>query len=156
MTELERIADQVQRAFAGKAWHGPSVLEALEGVTPEIAARHSIANAHSIWELANHIGAWADIPRRRIRGEHFEVTQELNFPPVIESTAAAWRESLDRLAVSQRRLIDVIRSLDERRLDQPVTQDGPTIYTLLHGVAQHHAYHAGQIILLKRIAAAVR
>lgn len=153
MTELERIADQVQRAYAGKAWHGPSVLEALEGVTPEIAARHSIANAHSIWELVHHIGAWADIPRRRIQGNRFEVTQELNFPSVIENTAAAWRESLDGLADSQRRLIEVIRSLDERRLDEAVMQDGPTIYRLLHGVAQHHAYHAGQIILLKRICA---
>ena len=150
MTELERIADQVQRAYAGKAWHGPSVLEALHGVTPEIAARHSIANAHSIWELAHHIGAWADIPRRRIEGERFEVTQEMNFPPVIENTAAGWRESLDRLAESQRRLIDVIRSLDERRLDEPVMQDGPTIYTLLQGVAQHHAYHAGQIVLIRK------
>ena len=152
MTELERIADQVQRAYAGKAWHGPSVLEALEGVTPEIAARHPIGNAHSIWELGHHIGAWADIPRRRIEGERFEITQELNFPPVIENTAAAWRESLDRLAESQRRFIDVIRSLDERRLDKSIMPDGPTIYTLLHGVAQHHVYHAGQIILLKRIA----
>ena len=151
MTELERIADQVQRAYAGKAWHGPSVLEALQDVTPEIAAHHSIANAHSIWELTHHIGAWADIPRRRIEGERFEVTQEMNFPPVIENTAAGWRESLDRLAESQRRLIDVIRSLDERRLDEPVMQDGPTIYTLLQGIAQHHAYHAGQIVLLKRM-----
>jgi hypothetical protein len=125
----------------------------LEGVTPEIAARHSIANAHSIWELAHHIGAWADIPRRGIQGERFEITQELNFPPVIEKTAAGWRESLDRLAESQRSLIDVIRSLDERRLDEPIMPDGPTVYRLLHGIAQHHAYHAGQIILLKRIAA---
>jgi uncharacterized damage-inducible protein DinB len=150
MTELERIADQVQRAYAGKAWHGPSVLEALQGVTPDIAARHSIANAHSIWELAHHIGAWADIPRRRIEGERFEVTQEMNFPPVIENTAAGWRESLDRLAESQRRLIDVIHSLEERRLDEAVMQDGPTIYTLLQGVAQHHAYHAGQIVLMRK------
>jgi uncharacterized damage-inducible protein DinB len=151
MKELERIADQVQRAYAGNAWHGPSVLEALEGVTPEMAARHSIPHAHSIWELAHHIGAWADIPRRRIEGERFEVIQELNFPPVLENTAAAWRKSLDRLAESQRRFIDVIRSLDERRLDEPVMQDGTTIYTLVHGVAQHHVYHAGQIVLLKRM-----
>jgi uncharacterized damage-inducible protein DinB len=151
MTELERIADQVQRAYAGNAWHGPSVLEALEGVTPEIAARHSIANAHSIWELAHHIGAWADIPRRRIEGERVEVTQELNFPPVIENSAAAWHKSLDGLAESQRRFVDVIRNLDERRLDEPVMQNGATIYTLLHGVAQHHVYHAGQIVLLKRM-----
>jgi uncharacterized damage-inducible protein DinB len=29
----DRIVDQLERAFEGEAWHGPSVLEALEGVT---------------------------------------------------------------------------------------------------------------------------
>jgi uncharacterized damage-inducible protein DinB len=54
------------------------------------------------------------------------------------------------LAESQQKLVDVIRSLDERRLDEPVTKDGPTLYVLLHGVVQHHVYHAGQIMLLKK------
>jgi hypothetical protein len=36
--ELERIEDQLRRAFEGEAWHGPSVLESLEDVTHEEAA----------------------------------------------------------------------------------------------------------------------
>ena len=150
MTELERISDQLQRAYTGDAWHGPSVLEALEGVSAEIAARRPIPSAHTIWELTHHIGAWADIPRRRIAGEAFEITQEINFPPVIETTAAAWQQSLDRLSESQRKLLDTIKMLDDSRLDQPVSKNGPTLYVLLHGVVQHHIYHAGQIMLLKK------
>jgi uncharacterized damage-inducible protein DinB len=140
----------LQRAYAGNAWHGPSVLEALDGVTAEIASRPAIADAHTIWELTHHIGAWMDIPRRRIAGETVEVTLDVNFPPVVETTEKAWRESLDRLAESQQRLMKTIGELDERRLDEPVSQDGPTVYVLLHGVVQHHVYHAGQIMLLKK------
>ncbi len=31
--EKSRIADQLKRAFEGDAWHGPAVLEVLEGVS---------------------------------------------------------------------------------------------------------------------------
>ena len=58
MTEATRIADQLRRAFGGEAWHGDSVFEILDGVTAAQAAAHPIKNAHSIWELVLHIGAW--------------------------------------------------------------------------------------------------
>jgi uncharacterized damage-inducible protein DinB len=150
MSELERIADQLQRAYEGSAWHGPSVMEALQDVTPEIAARRQIAGAHTIWELVHHIGAWADIPRRRIMGEEFEITDALNFQPMPEPTADSWKRSLDNLAESQSKLMELVRGMSELRLDQPIKKDGPTLYLLLHGVVQHHIYHAGQIMLLKK------
>src|SRR5689334_8051195 len=108
MTELERIADQLHRAYAGPAWHGPAVLEVLEGVNAAVAAKRPIPNAHTIWELVHHIGAWADIPRRRILGEQFEITGEINFPPVAETTEDAWQRALRNLAESQTKLLDVI------------------------------------------------
>jgi hypothetical protein len=150
MTELDRIADQLQRAYSGPAWHGPSVKEALEGVTPEIAARRPITGAHNIWELVHHIGAWADIPRRRILGESFEITDDLNFPPVLKTTAQSWENSLAALAESQRKLLELIADLPVSKLDERVMKDGPTHFDLLHGVVQHHVYHAGQIVLLKK------
>lgn len=51
-SELARIAEQLRRSFEGEAWHGPSVLEALGGVSPDEANQHPITDAHSIWELA--------------------------------------------------------------------------------------------------------
>jgi len=150
--EIERIVDELEQAYQGPTWHGPSVKEALKGITAGIAARRMVEKAHTIWELAHHIGAWADIPRRRLLGEKVELTPELNFPPVRETTESAWQRSLEELAERQRKLVDFVRSMDEKRLDETY-KDGETVYTVyavLHGIAQHHVYHAGQIALLKK------
>jgi uncharacterized damage-inducible protein DinB len=149
MTELERISDQIRRAYEGEAWHGPAVKEVLADVTAEMAVRRPIAGAHSIWELVHHIAAWTDIVRRRISGEDVQVTTEVDWPPVSNSSNEAWNESLQRLDRSQRELLDILTGLQESRLEQPAVKGGATIYVVLHGLAQHHTYHAGQIAILK-------
>jgi hypothetical protein len=53
------------------------------------------------------------------------------------------------LAESQKKLIDLVLNLNEKCLDEPA-HNGPTIYSVLHGIAQHHTYHAGQIALLRK------
>ena len=67
MSEIQRIVDQMDRAFAGDAWHGPSLEQVLDGISAEDASRHPIAQAHSIWELLHHVRAWNAIVRRRLR-----------------------------------------------------------------------------------------
>ena len=69
MREAERIADQLKRAYEGEAWHGPSLMEVLEGVTPESAAARPVNGAHSIWEIVSHIHAGREIVRRRLEGD---------------------------------------------------------------------------------------
>ena len=150
MREQERIVDQIKRAYEGNAWHGPAVKEVLEGVSADIAARRPIESAHTIWELVLHIAAWADIVRRRVGGETLEVTPELNFPPVSDTSEAAWKDALTRLEHSQQALLDLVPTISDSRLDEPVMQGGTTVYIQLHGVAQHHIYHAGQIVILKK------
>ena len=44
--EINRLEEQLSRAFEGEAWHGPSVLESLAGVSAAQAASHPIAGAH--------------------------------------------------------------------------------------------------------------
>jgi hypothetical protein len=51
-------------------------------------------------------------------------------------------------------LENAVRSFPDDRLAQMAPADEPqTFYVLLHGAIQHSAYHAGQIMLLKRAAA---
>jgi hypothetical protein len=69
---------------------------------------------------------------------------------VTEISDAAWSHSLSRLAESQRKLIELVVKLEPERLHHSTGEDGPTIYAILHGIAQHHTYHAGQIMLLRR------
>ena len=62
MSELDRIRNQFRRAFEGEAWHGPSVLALLDGVTAQQAAAYPIPGAHSIWELVLHLTATGESP----------------------------------------------------------------------------------------------
>lgn len=150
MKETERIRDQLQRAFAGDAWHGPAVLEVLENVTASQAAMRPIAGAHSIWELVLHISAWTDACRRRLAGDRAELADEENFPPIADPSDDAWESTLRSLRESHQQLSDAIASVDETRLDNPILEGMPSIYITLQGAVQHSLYHTGQIAILKK------
>jgi hypothetical protein len=72
--ELNRLNAQLGKALEGDAWHGPSVIETLEGVTVEQAAAHPIAGAHSIWELVLHLCGTYDLVLRRLERITVECT----------------------------------------------------------------------------------
>ena len=76
MSETDRLADQIRRAFEGEAWHGDSLLEILAGVNAKTAAARSIPNAHTIWELLLHIQVWDDASIRRAGGTAVQPTGE--------------------------------------------------------------------------------
>lgn len=82
MTEVERIVDQLNRAFEGEAWHGPAVVEILEGITAPQAAARPLHGAHSIWEITLHIAAWERAVLRRLHGERAELLTEEDWPAV--------------------------------------------------------------------------
>ena len=69
MLDVEILADQMSRAFRGKSWHGPSVLEALADVSAEDAAAYPIAGAHSIWEIVLHLISSYNLVLLRVHGE---------------------------------------------------------------------------------------
>jgi len=148
--EQERILNQLERAFEGEAWHGPSVLEALEGVTWEKAFEKPIPGAHSIWELVLHITAWEDVARRRLLAELPELSDEENFPTIENPSAASWKKALADLEAGHRKLRETVAQVRDELLDESPTGKYSTRYVLLHGVIQHDIYHAGQIAILKK------
>jgi len=150
MTEIQRIADQLRRAYEGEAWHGPSLRELLSSVTAEQAARRPLPQAHTIWELVLHIAAWESIVRRRLGGEAVEATPEQDWPPVRDTSDAAWKKTLEELARSHLALRESVAALSDDQLRQKVAGQNYSIYGMLHGLIQHDLYHAGQIALLKK------
>jgi len=154
MREVERIRNQFERAFDGEAWHGPSVLSLLNGVTAEQAAAHPIPGAHSIWELTLHIAAWEDACRRRLQGDPAQLADDENFPPVTDTTETSWQTAKRKLIDVHQRLLDAIAATDDSRLDQPIINSAEitfsSAYVTLHGGVQHSLYHAGQIAILKK------
>ena len=153
-TEVDRIRDQFRRAFEGEAWHGPSVLSLLEGVTAQQAAAHPIAGAHSIWELTRHIAAWERACLRRLQGDPARLSDIEDWERIDETTDAAWEKTKQELIDNHRALLEAIATVDESRLNEPIINDPnipfSSVYVTLHGGVQHDLYHAGQIAILKK------
>lgn len=167
MNEHEHLADTIRRSHEGPAWHGPSLSEILKGVTAERASKR-VGDAHTIWEMTEHIIAWLDIVRRRIEGQRVtddNLTWKDNWPPVPEATEEIWHKTVSRAADANRRLCQRVVSLGPEKIGVPVHGEEFTVpaldsivpgqdYTyavMLNGAAQHLIYHAGQIALLKKL-----
>jgi DinB superfamily len=165
----------VDQAFQRKSWHGANLRGALRGVTAEQAAWRPAPGRHNIWELALHAAYWKYIVARRLRGRvargAFPLPGRDFFarpaaaatveaavsatPPAISETD--WRRELDLLAEMHRDLRAAIAALPASALDRPPTAGGKTTARdLILGAAAHDLYHAGQIQLLKRLAAGRR
>ena len=150
-SEVERIRDQFRRAFDGDAWHGPSVIQILDGITAQQAAAHPIAGAHSIWELTLHIAAWERACRRRLEGDPAQLSDAEDWQPINDTSEAAWESTKQDLIDNHRELMDAIAKVDPSRLNEPITKGSSnSVYVTLHGVVQHSLYHAGQIAMLKK------
>src|ERR1700687_4669451 len=153
MSETARLADQIRRAFDGDAWHGDSVVELLEGVNAKMAEAHPIKNAHSIWELVLHIAAWDGAVLKRTGGAAVELRDEQNFPPVKDTSEAAWRNAIEHAKHTHNELVKAVAAFPDSRLQEQVpgkTQSYYNFFYMFSGIVQHELYHAGQIALLKK------
>jgi hypothetical protein len=149
--ELRRLEEQLRRSVEGGPWHGPSVLETLEGVSAEQAAAHPIAGAHSIWELVLHLSGTYGLVLRRLAGDGSPHKELEDWPPVPEPSTQNWGDCIRALKQLNEDLRHAVRNFPEERLDQPLVSEVPyTAYTQFAGVPQHNLYHAGQMALLKK------
>ena len=144
------IAEQLRRAFEGNAWHGPAVLELLDDVDAVTAAAKPLPDVHSIWELVLHVAVWDAVACRRLAGEKCQPEGIANFPVVPKPTEAAWRKAVTQAKRAHDVLVKTVATLPESRLRERVPGKKYDFYHMLHGVAQHELYHAGQIAILKK------
>ena len=143
MKHVSVIANQVRRVYGGDAWHGPSLREALDGVTAEQASARPIGETHSIAELVAHIGGWSDLVRRRIGGETVSEPDGGDWPVVSNGAAKNWEASVAEVLERGATLADTIDAID------PGTATDEQIGNAL-GALHHAIYHTGQIAVLRK------
>jgi uncharacterized damage-inducible protein DinB len=155
---LEEALRHLSPASGFKPWHGgPSVLGALRGVTPDVAAWRPYADRHSIWALALHVAYWNYAVWRRLKQERKGSFPRApsNFPMVpTPHTQVAWDEDRRFVRAWHEQLVTALVEFDPTRLDDRTEEDSRTTYAdLVTGIVLHDTYHAGQIQMLKRLAA---
>jgi uncharacterized damage-inducible protein DinB len=150
MSEVQRILDQHDRALNGPAWHGDSVWKVLDGITAEQAQIRPLAASHTIWELVTHMTYWESEVCRRLQRLQPRPESEFNFPKMPAPTKQNWDATLEAFRESNREFRKSVEGLDDSALDKQLSSPQYTVYIELHGVIQHHLYHAGQIALLRK------
>ncbi|MDZ4801842.1 MAG: DinB family protein [Bryobacteraceae bacterium] len=149
MTQLERIASELQHSLMGPAWHGESLFELLTGVTSEAAAAKPIPGAHSMHEIVLHLTRWVEIASGALNAQRIP---EWPFPddwPSPESTP--WDRALADLKQATGELAGYTGQIREEQLDTQASGRAYSLGVLLLGVVQHAAYHGGQIALLRKL-----
>ena len=148
--------DQHGATLEGGAWHGPSLMEALKGVNVEQAAARPVAGRHTIWEIVTHCAYWMESVDKALHGEVMESIPTTEDWVGMGETAEDWTRDLTRMDQVYEKLQVTIAGFDSKNLDATVgSQFGENFFEftnrkMLHGIADHNIYHAGQVSILKR------
>jgi uncharacterized damage-inducible protein DinB len=150
------LLENIQPRPGRGSWHGgPTPVTAVRGVPVEAAVWSPARGRKSIWELVLHIAYWKYAVRRRLdQGSPAGFPRSpANFPRVAKpADAAAWAQDVALLRTEHERLVATIATIpaSHYRKALPGGRRWTTGETIL-GIAQHDAYHTGQIQLLKRL-----
>ncbi|HEY9227355.1 MAG TPA: DinB family protein [Gemmatimonadaceae bacterium] len=136
--------------YNGPAWHGPSVKDALEGVSAEAATKKLSADRNSIWELVLHLAHGRHLLIERLNnaeGPAFpRAIREAWWPLVnYDTTEAAWQKDLELLDEYHKKLIAAVKKATPAQLARVPNAGDPPMAQQLVGLAMHDGYHAGQI-----------
>ena len=158
-SDFDALKEELRNVYDGDPWHGSAITTVLSGVDAETAARRSIPNAHTVWELVLHMTGWTREVASRVRGGAIKNPPEDWPVPNSAGGDAAWRAATEDLRAAQEDLENAVDSIKPDDLvrwvgDQrdPALGAGQTVGTMIRGLIQHHTYHEGQIAILKRAA----
>jgi protein-S-isoprenylcysteine O-methyltransferase Ste14 len=148
MTNGERIAADLRRAWNGAPWHGSSAAEVIGRHTARQAAARRSRSSHTPWQLVLHLVTWVDTPLRRIDDPAYAPPEGADFPEPSSTSDDQWRLDVARLGAVVEQLAQRVAMMPDQALAAPVGSHGYTYTTMMDGVAQHLAYHAGQVAML--------
>jgi uncharacterized damage-inducible protein DinB len=153
MRQSIRIAGQIRRSVFYEGWHGPAVLEVLQGLDAAQAALQTPVAKHSIWQLVRHMCSWQELALGATEGRPFPDNAEadlVGWEKITDLSPNAWKKEVDRFRDSADKLSQRAATLEDRRLTEQVPGRAYDMAHMLLGIASHNTYHCGQIVLIHR------
>lgn len=156
MSPIRDLCHEIHCSVHGSAWHGPSLLESLEDIDAAEAARHPVPGAHSILEIGFHALGWIEEVTRRLKNGQPALPERGDWPTGKKTGGGTWEALPGLIAEAAARLEADLAAFPPERLDEVIGSPNPPLGTgvtyaaMIHGLAQHNAYHAGQIMILRR------
>ncbi|MEW6321657.1 MAG: DinB family protein [Acidobacteriota bacterium] len=158
------LRSELRRSLHGPAWHGPALLENLADVSAVEAVARPIAGGHSIAEIAVHALAWLEEVTRRLHTDDARMPERGDWTTIDTLDDKGWTDIKAALTNAGAALDAALAAFPPERLGVKVGGDaasaplgsGVPYGVMLHGLAQHNAYHGGQVAVVRRAARAAR
>lgn len=143
---------QFDQGFDTNGWF-VAVKNAIDGVSVEQAVWKPNDDVNCIWETLSHLTYYNNAYMQRFKGIDYQydiATNDESFSTG-EYSEADWQSEIDRYSAVMTEWRALINEADEAKFAEPVSAENQTKWaTLILNVAAHNAYHAGQIMLLRK------
>jgi uncharacterized damage-inducible protein DinB len=149
-----QIAKHLREVHFGGNWTWSYLKEHLEGVSWEEATEQVYA-FNTIATLVYHMSYYLNAVFNRVQGKLLDAKHELSFehPPI--ASQKDWEELLDKTWTDAESFARFIEQMPESQLWENISDKYGNYYRNIAGVIEHNHYHLGQIVLLKKILAAM-
>jgi len=150
------MPDSIRKFLMG-ALHGrPDYVDpviALEALSTEHARQRPHPDLATIWEQLAHIVFWQDHSLQLLRGEDpanpKSASESWPPPPAPDQADKEWSRLLARFHSGLKAAEEIARTEElDTRLK---AKDTRTVIEGIFAIAQHNAYHFGQIVTLRRL-----
>ena len=151
--ELKMYAAQLDENFSGEPWFGRNILAILSEIDEDIACQKPNGQ-HSILELLYHMINWRLFTINRLEkssspGSNF--FEENDWQVLDHNDKSLWQKGIEQLKNSQQKLVNLLNTLKDEELQNPVHERDYENKTLIIGIIQHDIYHLGQIAYIKKM-----
>lgn len=149
----EILFRQYDRCYNENGWF-VAARNAIDGLNFEQAAWKPSDDVNCIWETLSHITYYNYAYLQRFKGLHYEYDVSNNDQTFStgEYDEAHWQTDVARFDVVMKEWRDLLAAADDAKFGQPVSDENPASWAeLIANVNAHNAYHAGQIMLLRKM-----
>ena len=151
--ELKMYAAQLDENFSGEPWFGRNILAILSEIDEDIACQKPNGQ-HSILELLYHMTNWRLFTINRLEkssspGSNF--FEKNDWQVLDHNDKSLWQNGIEQLKYSQQKLVNLLNTLKDEELHNPVHERDYENRTLIIGIIQHDIYHLGQIAYIKKM-----
>ena len=145
---------QFDTCFDCNGWF-VAVRNAVSGVTAEHAAWRPEGSDNTIWESLTHITFYNNAYLQRFKGARYDTDSTDNdetFGQASQPSDEEWEAEVARFITVMNELRDLLRDADEAKFGESVPDRvDRKWWEVIADINAHNAYHAGQILLLRKM-----
>jgi uncharacterized damage-inducible protein DinB len=156
LREVQLLLLVLDQAYDRKSWHGTNLRGSIRGLSVSEAAWRPGVGRHNIWEIVVHAAYWKYVVWRRLTGQRrgsFPLKGSNWFERTENGNEQEWRTDIALLDRMHRSLRQAVEHLAPGTLSRAPKGSAISNASIISGAAAHDLYHAGQIQLLKKLAA---